>query len=213
MLSMTMSLADIREAGPCSQGWTKFLRHLGYEGGAYDPDRRVTLGDIAASNGAPDAWWCVRCLDLTNLMVRRRVVRALLPACRRAAASTTDTRVAACLDAVDRWTESDDTIDLPAAAAGAYAAAYEARASGAYAAAYAADAATYAANAAADVYAEDAQESVVEAAANATNTAAADAAADVYAADAAAADADAERRAQVADIVDEFGRWSPSPAA
>ena len=161
MLSIT--LADIRAAHPCVSGWATLLTALGYADGKFDPDHQVTVGDVAVSNGAADAWWCVRSLDCANVTVRRRVVRALLPCCRRVAVHTTDARVVDCLDAIFRWVEGDDTVDLRAAA-------------------YAADAAAYAARAAAARAAY----------------AAADAAAD--------AAAYAERKAQVDDLVAEFGR-------
>ena len=176
MLSIT--LADIRAAHPCVSGWATLLTALGYADGKFDPDHQVTVGDVAVSNGAADAWWCVRSLDCANVTVRRRVVRALLPCCRRVAVHTTDARVVDCLDAIFRWVEGDDTVDLRAAAYAADAAAYAARAADARAAYAAADAARAAAARAA--------------------YAAADAAAD--------AAAYAERKAQVDDLVAEFGR-------
>jgi len=192
MLSIT--LADIRAAHPCVSGWATLLTALGYADGKFDPDHQVTVGDVAVSNGAADAWWCVRSLDCANVTVRRRVVRALLPCCRRVAVHTTDARVVDCLDAIFRWVEGDDTVDLRAAAyaadAAAYAAADAAAARAAYAAAYAARAAAArAAYAAADA---------ARAAAARAAYAAADAAAD--------AAAYAERKAQVDDLVAEFGR-------
>ena len=200
-----ITLQQIRDKRPCREGWAKLLVCLGGTSGNYDPDRQVTLGDVAASNGAADAWWCVRCLDTTDAMLRRRIVRALLPACRRVATHTTDARVAYCLAAVARWVEGDDAVDLKTAARAARAAARAARAAARAARAAAAYTATDAAAAYAAAYATDA-------AAYATDVTDATDAAAAYATDAAAYAAayatdapEKERATQVADIIAEFG--------
>lgn len=108
---LDLTLRQIRDAGPCHDGWVRLLRSLG----RYDPDRRVTLGDIAVSNGAADALWCARCLPLDDIAVRRDLVRAIVPAVRRASAHTKDVRVHACIDVVERWLGGDD-VDLMTAA-------------------------------------------------------------------------------------------------
>lgn len=178
MLNPTITLAQIRTKHPCSSGWTTLLTGLGYSDGKYDPERVVSLGDVATINGAADALWCVRALDWSDINVRRAVIAGVvLGAVTRALKYTTDKRVHNCVDAVRRWCAGDDTVDLKAARK-------EARNSAADAAYYAADACRAA------YYAADA-----------AYYAAADAA---YAADAADADADTERTQQRADIIVAF---------
>jgi len=118
--NLTMTLAQIREHRPCEDGWKTLLASLG---GARAPlTTRVSLGDIARSNGAADAWWCVCALNWSDATVRRRVVSVLLLTVRRAATHTTDERVHACIDAVQRWCDGDNSVDLEAAALAAEAA-------------------------------------------------------------------------------------------
>jgi len=113
--NLTMTLAQIREHRLCANGWKTLLASLG---GARTPlATRVSLGDIARSNGAADAWWCVRALDWSDATIRRRVVSVLLLTVRRAATHTTDGRVHACIDTVQRWCDGDDSVDLKSAAA------------------------------------------------------------------------------------------------
>jgi hypothetical protein len=171
--NLTMTLAEIRYHQPCEDGWRTLLASL--DGARTPLATRVSLGDIARSSSAAEAWWSVRALDWSDETVRRRVVSVLLLTVRRAAAHTTDERVRACVDAIQRWCDGDDSVDLRATRAAAGAAA-KARAADAAAAAAKARAA---ARAAAD-------------AAWAWPAAAADAAAAAEAAEAAAWAAEAE---------------------
>ena len=139
----TFTLAMIRHHGPSHHGWEKALARLGP-----DLDAALSLGDVARSNGAADALWCIRVLDWSDVAVRRAVIAgAVMPCVRRALRHTRDQRAHGCVAAVERWCAGDDAIDLRAAAdaacAAAYAAAYAAHA--VYAAANAAYAAAYAA--------------------------------------------------------------------
>ena len=119
-MNPTITLAEIRAQGPCADDWRKLLASLG---GADTPlDIRVTLGDIARSNGANDALWCVRCLDWSNVAVRRAVVGAILLGVERASVHTTDTRVHDCIASVRAWVGGDDVVDLAAARDAAWAA-------------------------------------------------------------------------------------------
>jgi hypothetical protein len=147
----TTTLAKIRAAHPCSDGWQKLLAGLGYQNGTFDSNREVSLGDIVTTNDMQDAMWVVQCLDWQNIAVRRAVLAgAVLPAVRRIIHNTTDQRSHQALADLEKWCNGDDTIDLEkvyrAAASAAYAAA--AAASAAYAAASAAYAAAAAASAA-----------------------------------------------------------------
>ena len=141
-MNPTFTLQQIRNASPCASGWTTLLRSLGYADGAFDPARVVSLGDVARSNGAADAMWCVRVLDWIDVAVRRAVIAAaVLPAVNRASKYTKDQRVFDAISAIEKWCAGDDGVDLNAYAA--YAAAADA--AHAAAAADAADAAAYAA--------------------------------------------------------------------
>lgn len=142
MGDLTFTLGDIRRHGPCKDGWERLLTGLGV-GAGYDLHMRVSLGDVAATNDAADALWCVRCLDWSDVSVRRVVISgAVLPAVKRAAAYTTDQRVHDCIAALDRWCDGDDAVDPMAVARAAGA---ERAAAAAWAALTAAEAAGFAA--------------------------------------------------------------------
>ena len=168
-MNPTMTLQSIRDKSPCADGWKKLLASLGYPNGAFDPARMVSLGDIAGSNDAADALWCIRALDWSDIAVRRAVIAgAVLPAVKRVSAHTKDKRVFEAIEIIERWCAGDNKADLnkarklahaaDAAAAAAYAA-YAADAAAAFAyAAYAADAAAYAAYPANDIKREKEQQ-------------------------------------------------------
>lgn len=115
------TLQSIRDAGPCEAGWVKLRKAL--------PPKTplsalISLGDVATANDAADALWCVRVLNWSDLAVRRRVIGSVvLLAASRAVVNTTDKRVADCIDAVKRWCEGDNSVDLSAAASAAWSAA------------------------------------------------------------------------------------------
>ncbi len=115
------TLQDIRDAGPCADGWTKLLKALPPKS---PMTLQISLGDVAKANDAADALWCIRALDWSDITIRRRVIAgAVLPAATRALVYTTDDRVRECIDAVALWCRGDDTVDLKAAARSAAAAA------------------------------------------------------------------------------------------
>lgn len=136
-----MTLQQIRDQSPCIEGWTKLLKSLGNP----PMDTVISLGDVAVSNGADDAWWCVRALDWDNEQVRQNVIKALLLAVQRAAVHTKDAGVHYCISTIQDWVNGK-LADLEAGAAAAGAAA---RAAGAAAKAAAKAAAGAAARAAA----------------------------------------------------------------
>ena len=113
-MNLTFTLQQIRDNGPCSEGWTKLLVSL--KGVNTPLDTLVSLGDVAHSNGAADAYWCVRCLDWKDVAVRRKVLSALLPSLRRALAHTQDQRVHDCVDGLSRWCDGE-YVDLESLAA------------------------------------------------------------------------------------------------
>ena len=123
MTDNLITLGQIRAAGPCGRdtpnaGFGLLLTNLGQPLLNYDKDFKVSFGDIAKSNGAGDAFWCLRCLN--DLRV---IVAAIMPAVRRAAAHTTDKRVHDCIATIEAWLAGDNAVDLWAAAWAAEAAA------------------------------------------------------------------------------------------
>ena len=60
----TTTLAEIRAAGPCEDGWAKLLRHLGKTKADNDP---LPLLIVLDSNGFDDALWCLRVPSLDRL--------------------------------------------------------------------------------------------------------------------------------------------------
>ena len=140
-MNPTTTLAKIRACHPCAEGWSKLLAGLGYADGNYDPDRVVSLGDIATTNGAADAFWAIRALDWSDVAVRRAVIAgAVLPAIQRVCAHEAVADLA-------KWCAGDDSVDLRSVADATYAAALAADAALAALAADAADAAALAADA------------------------------------------------------------------
>jgi hypothetical protein len=122
-----MTLNDIRYHSPCSDGWTKLLKHLGKTKGDDEP---LSLLTVLESNGLDDAIWCLRTEPTPErtqrfaLAVARRVEH-LNPAAK------------ACNDVTERY------LDGTATKAELHAAGWEAVA----AAAYASRAAAYASRA------------------------------------------------------------------
>lgn len=106
-----LTLQQIRDQSPCSEGWAKLLKSLGNP----PMDTVISLGDVAKSNNAADAWWCVRALDWNKEQVRREATKALIPAVERASKHTTDKRVYDCIGALKDWLDGKPA-DLEAAA-------------------------------------------------------------------------------------------------
>ena len=116
---LTITLGDIRSKGPCQEGWLKLIRSVGD-----DPKTVVSLGDIARSNDAADAMWCIRAMKWDDIAIRRAVISgAILPAVKRASQYTKDQRVFDAIGIIERWCAGDDTADLNKARKIAYAAA------------------------------------------------------------------------------------------
>jgi hypothetical protein len=58
------TLAEIRAAHPCEDGWQKLLKHLGKTKADDEP---LSLMTILESNGLDDALWCMRVPSLERL--------------------------------------------------------------------------------------------------------------------------------------------------
>jgi hypothetical protein len=112
-----MTLGQIRSTMSLEAVWNRLISELDYKDGALDQSNRVSLGDVAAINGAEDALKCLGILDWSNNLTLRQAVigRVLLPAARRAAANTINQKVHAVISMVQRWCDGD-TVDLLAQA-------------------------------------------------------------------------------------------------
>lgn len=123
----TLTLGAIYDQRPCGinprperRGFSLLLHNLGEPDRDWNPARIVSLGDIALSNGAADAWWCASMLDWSRIDIRRAVVRALLPCVHRASDHTIDRRVHGCIAGLARWCDGDDGVDLKVLARAAW---------------------------------------------------------------------------------------------
>jgi len=128
---MKTTLAKIRAASPCPDGWEKLLRHLGKTGADDEP---LSLATVLDSNGLTDATWCLRAVNGYNREKRLfavwcvRQVQHLMP----------DKRSIDALDVAERYANGEATIDELVAArdAAAYAADHDTANAAANAAAY-----------------------------------------------------------------------------
>jgi hypothetical protein len=106
------TLNEIREHGPCPEGWQKLLLHLGKTQADDEPLPLLTVLD---SNGLDDALWCLRAVPEHNALWRHYAVdcaervahlltddrsrEALRVARRHALGEATDEELAAAWDA------------------------------------------------------------------------------------------------------------------
>ena len=114
------TLEKIRAHDPCEGGWRKLLKALGKT----KPDNaRLSLATILESNGLDDALWCLRAVDNVDWFARRLA----LDFARSVEHLSTDPRVKACNDVVERFLKKKATKEeLDAARAAAVAAAWAA---------------------------------------------------------------------------------------
>ena len=120
----TITLQQIRDTRPCGSdslapgdpetGWRLLLTSLGQDHLHYDRTLRVSLGDIARSNGPDDAFWCMRCLDWTVETRRYVLGTILLPMGRRLSATADDPALEEWIADLAKWQQGDDTVDLRA---------------------------------------------------------------------------------------------------
>ena len=124
------TLNKIRAHGPCIDGWTKLLRHLGK---TQADDEPLALGTILKSNGLDDALWCLRAVD-----GHQREIRLYAVWCARQVQHLlTDPRSLNALDVAKRHANGEATDDeLDAARDAARAAAGAAAGAAAWGAAW-----------------------------------------------------------------------------
>ena len=124
MADLTITLGQIRAHRPCSDGWQKLLTARGFSDGKFPDDHRVSLGDIAQSNGLDDAWWVAEHLaeEMPHEFIRLLREFAYRSAM-RASVYTTDQRVHDCLTATRQHLDGVEGVDLAAAGDAAWAAA------------------------------------------------------------------------------------------
>ena len=142
-MTVTTTLNRIRAYGPCHEGWTKLLKHLGK---TQADDEPIDFLTILESNGLDDMLWCCRAEPQHARLWRLMAVHFA----REVQHLMTDPRSVAALDVVERHANGLATDDeLSAAEAAAWAAARVAAEAAARVAARAAWAAAWAAEAAA----------------------------------------------------------------
>jgi len=124
---MQTTLRKIRKMQPCTRGWNKLLRYLGK---AEADDATLSLLTILESNGLSDALWALCAVEGYAREIRLYAVECA----RDVQHLMTDPRSLAALDVAEQFANGDATeMELTAARADAYAAAYAAHASAAYA--------------------------------------------------------------------------------
>ena len=137
------TLNRIRAQGPCADGWSKLLAHLGKTKADDEP---VSLLTILESNGLDDALWCLRAVEGHEKEMRLYAVWCA----RQVQHLMKDPRSLAALDVAERYANGQATDgELSAAWNAARVAARDAASDAAWAASDAAWAAWYAASAAA----------------------------------------------------------------
>lgn len=111
---MTTTLAAIRDADPCANGWKKLLRHLGKTEADNEPLSIITVLD---SNGLGDALWCLRAVT-----GHQREMRLYAVWCARQVQHLmSDARSIAALDVAERYANGQATeAELDAAWAAAW---------------------------------------------------------------------------------------------
>ena len=103
------TLNAIREHGPCADGWTTLLRHLGKTQADDEPLSIVTILD---SNGLDDALWCLRAVTGHDREIRLYAVWCA----RQVQHLITDPRSLAALDVAERYAHGLATDEELAAA-------------------------------------------------------------------------------------------------
>jgi hypothetical protein len=92
-------LQSILDSHPDQKMWDRLLVNL------QNPplSKGVSLGDIALSNGASDAWWCARTMNWADIPLRRKVVETLITAVKRASLDVSDHRIVTGINCLDKW--------------------------------------------------------------------------------------------------------------
>ncbi len=142
---MKTTLNRIRKKGPCKEGWSELLTHLGKTSADDEP---LEISAIAKSNGLDDALWCLRAVEGEDRKIRLFAVWCA----RRVQHLMTDPRSLQALDVAEAYANGTATLEeLKKAEAVARAVAGDAAGDAAWAAYAAANAAwDAAANAAAN---------------------------------------------------------------
>ena len=112
---MNTTLNQIRSKSPCSDGWTKLLKHLGK---TQADDEPLSLTTILDSNGLEDTLWCLQAVD-----GHAREIRLYAVWCARQVQHLTkDQRSIDALDVAERFANGQATkneLDIAGNAAGA----------------------------------------------------------------------------------------------
>jgi hypothetical protein len=95
---MKTTLNAIRKHGPCEEGWTKLLTHLGKTKADDEP---ILITTILDSNGLDDALWCLRAVTGHDREIRLYAVWCA----RQVKNLMTDPRSLAALDVAERYAQ------------------------------------------------------------------------------------------------------------
>ena len=110
---ITTTLNHIRDAHPCTEGWTKLLSGLGKTKGDDEP---LAYATILRINGLDDALWCMQAEPQHSHLWRMFAVRCV----RKVEHVLTDQRSRDALDVAERHANgqaTDDELDAARAAA------------------------------------------------------------------------------------------------
>ena len=122
-MPITTTLNRLRVHSPCATGWAKLWRHVAKDFSSDDP---LPFAVILASNGLADALWCCRAAPEHDHVWRLFAVWCARRALARV--QSPDPRSIVACDVAERHATGRATDEeLTAAAASAYAAAYDAR--------------------------------------------------------------------------------------
>jgi hypothetical protein len=111
-MNPTTTLGRIRATGLCCDKWDRLLIGLGCTDRSYDPNRRVTLGDVAVVTDAETAILCIKALDWPDVNVRRSVTAEVFLQLYRRQRHAHPTYYAQCLEALFRWCDGGADADL-----------------------------------------------------------------------------------------------------
>jgi hypothetical protein len=110
---MKTTLNQIREHGPCVEGWTKLLQHLNK---TKADDELLSLLTVLDSNGLDDALWCLRAVKGYNKEKRLYAVWCA----KQVQHLMTDERSIKALDVAERYANgeaSDEELEMARSAA------------------------------------------------------------------------------------------------
>lgn len=101
-MTITTTLNRIRDHGPCTEGWTKLLKHLGK---TQADDEPVSFLTILESNGVDDCMWCFRAEPQHEKLYRKIALKFV----RDVVHLADNNEVRNCLEVIQRHIEGNAT--------------------------------------------------------------------------------------------------------